>query len=295
MSSSCPECGGDVHQSGEWPDRFRIFSEGNSFRCWCRRCGYFAWKDQLEGNPIVHSHAELEAERLRRIADEEARKRSAERALEHLRNDELWRRYHEQIDEGGRKHWEKRGIPREWQDFWRLGYVDYDLFYNGQSYRTLAESIPIFGYKWTPQNIKMRLDNPPEGAGRYRYVYPNLPQALFLTDPDKEQQGDVVVVEGEVKSAVAYLYMNDGEAVGIPGKKPSGDIVTALQQYDKLTLVADPDAKRDMVSLANKVGLKKCWLLHCPEKIDDAILRYGWNQWDVRRVLKGAIRMADWA
>jgi hypothetical protein len=293
-SSSCVDCGGEPHHDGEWPDRFRLLSDGGKYRAFCRQCGVFYWRDELGGpSTTKYTHEELEAERQRRIAEQEARKQSAERQLQHLKDDALWRKYYERLDEPGRQHWEQRGVPRDWQDYWKLGYVDYEVYWRGQPYRTPAESIPIFGKGWTPQNLKMRLTNPPQGSGRYRYHYKDLPTMLYLTEPDRAQEGKVIVAEGEVKAMTTRIY-GDVHTVGLPGKKVSDEIMRDLGQYDRLILVADPDAKKDMIRLANKVGVAKCWLLHCPEKIDDAILQYGWGKWDVQRVLSGAIRLADW-
>ena len=288
LSASCPQCGSEGHNGRDWPDRLRIFG---SERVWCRRCGYFAFRDQLDGGGGNHSPEEIERFRQERIAEQEQRKRSAERALEHLRNDALWLKYHQLTDSAGKKHWCLRGIPEEWQQHWLLGYVDYDLFWNGTTYYSPAESIPIFDHQWAALNIKMRLDRPPDGAGRYRYVYPNLPQHLYLTEPGR--MGEVVVAEGEVKAMNVHL-VSGVHTVGLPGKQPGEDIVAQLREYDKITLLADPDAKRAMVKLANKVGVKKCHFLLCPEKIDDAIIKYKWQKKDVLRVLKGALRMADY-
>ena len=90
-SASCPRCGGEVHQDGEWPDRLRIFVDDKPL-IWCRRCSLLQFPDQTDSPPV--NRAELDAWRQKQIEREESRKRSAERALQLLRDSERWRRYH---------------------------------------------------------------------------------------------------------------------------------------------------------------------------------------------------------
>jgi hypothetical protein len=51
-SSSCPQCGGFVHQDGSYPDRFRLFiaSEATGKPLgWCRSCGFTFWPGKTTG------------------------------------------------------------------------------------------------------------------------------------------------------------------------------------------------------------------------------------------------------
>jgi hypothetical protein len=293
-SSSCPACGDLGHTGRDWPDRCRLFIDNQHPRLFCRRCGLIGFPDEFDGTPPTHE--ELERWRQDRIRQEEARKRSAERALEHLRNEELWRKYHENLDEKARLFWQRRGIENWAIDWWQLGYCyDREFYSNGTPFRTDAAVIPIFGLNWEPRQVKVRLDWCPSGD-KYRYLYPGVGQPLYLTNPEFPPAGNVIAIEGELKAAVTYLRYADEQAniVGLPGKHPSAEIVNTLSQCDRVTLVADPDAKREMVRLANKIGVKKCWLLSCPEKIDDAILKYEWSKNDVRRLIAGATRLADY-
>jgi hypothetical protein len=142
-SSTCPECGGDVHPSGEWPDRCRLFADEHP-TLFCRRCGLVAYPDQYgDKNYTPPTPQELERFRRERIAAEEARKRSAERALALLQDQRLWERYYLQAGKTGREYWERRGIPGCWQDFWQLGYIEQREFYvDGAPYFTATPQIP---------------------------------------------------------------------------------------------------------------------------------------------------------
>jgi hypothetical protein len=298
-SASCPHCSDAGHSGNTWPDRFRMWrgiDHDPPFpRAWCRREDkFFLPSDFGEFTPL--SHEELEERRQHWIAQAEDKKRSAEKALEALRNDALWRRYHEQLDEQGRKHWRGRGIPDWAQDMWSLSYLhEWEYYWNKQRYISAVEMIPVFEHGWVPRNIRVRIDNAPAEVGRYRKVYENIPDSLYLTNPDLPVAGECVVAEGEVKSMVTYLRLEQDTrlVVGIPGKHPNEDITAQLRHADRLTLVADPDAKTEMVRLAKKVGWNKCYLLHTPEKIDDACIQYDWSSRDVQRLLKGAIKLAD--
>jgi hypothetical protein len=56
-SSSCPQCGGDVHKDKSWPDRFRLFIDGKP-RAWCRQCGLRAFPDQFGADSVWDKDAE---------------------------------------------------------------------------------------------------------------------------------------------------------------------------------------------------------------------------------------------
>ena len=155
-SSSCPECGGEVHQGGEWPDRFRIFDEEHG-RGWCRRCGFFTWADQSEKPPPADV---LEQWRKEQIEREEERKRSAERALAHLRSARIWEIYHEQVDGAGREYWRNAGIPDTWQDYLQLGWCPMKrIWRDGAAFDTPTATIPMFEPGWACRNVTHRLIN----------------------------------------------------------------------------------------------------------------------------------------
>ncbi len=293
-SSECPRCGGEPHPNGEWPDRFRLFLDGSP-RVWCRRCGYFAFVDQLEGGKPPDP-AELERWRREQIRREEERKRSAELALKHLRDEERWRRYHEALSERARAWWLRRGISPSMQDWWELGWCeDFTLVHRGQAHRVQTATIPIFGYGWEPQNVKHRLIDPPEGVQKYRYELYGQPQPLFLCDPERKVEGRVIAVEGEIKAMVTFMALEGGKdldaVVGLPGVTPGPAVQQALENAEQIVLVLDPGSEAQGRQACEKLGVKRTRLLVCPMKIDDAILANGWGAREVKALLRQARRV----
>jgi hypothetical protein len=290
LSASCPQCGGDVHADGTWPDRLRLFTDGDA-RVWCRRCSFFAFADSKEP-PDPLKVAEW---RKNQIAKEEERKRSAERALEHLRSSNMVERFHQALDEYGRRYWERRGVPAEYQNWWHLGWArQYEFFLGGQPVISDAASIPLYDFGWRLLNLKLRLEPTPADGQKYRYAISGQPGPLFRCDPDKALEGqNVIACEGEVKCMVTYARLDDTSlcVVGMPGATPGAAIAALLATADRVTLVMDPGAKPQGIKLARAIGIHKCWLLETARKIDDAIVDTRLSSRDVAYILKGAVKL----
>jgi len=290
-SSSCPSCGGEQHAGGEWPDRCRWFLDGNppKPRGWCRRCGSIFWPDESK----TLAPDELKAWQQEQRKREEARKRSAERALANLRESALWERYHESLRESeqGRGYWRRRGVPQGMQDFWELGW---DAEHRFGSHVTATATIPLRAADWQVLNVKHRLVDPGD-CGRYRYQLRGQAQPMFLCNPDVPMTNHVIAIEGEIKAMATFAKLDDAKMVmvGLPGTHPSERIIETLAGADRVTLVMDPGAKRDGLRIARKIGLAKVWLLETPVKIDDGIVDLGLEAIDIRRLLRGALRVAD--
>lgn len=287
-SASCPECGGDVHPDGEWPDRLRIFVDEHP-RVWCRHCSYMRWADQGGQPPDAATVERWRAEQIRR---EEERKRSAERALAHLRSGRIWEQYHDQLDAWARDHWRRRGLADCWQDYWQLGYSPEERFgYQGQTWTTPTVTIPLFGQDWEALNVKHRLLNVPPDGGKYRYALAGVGQPMFRCNPERALEGDVVAVEGEIKAAVVFATLDSAQAnvVGLPGTSPGPDIITQLGQAERVTLVMDPGARAQAWRLAQKLGVKRTRVLICPCKPDDAIVSQRMSAAEVRSALRHAL------
>lgn len=296
-SATCPECGGDVHPSGEWPDRCRLFADEHP-TLFCRRCGLVAYPDQYGDNAYTPPTAqELERFRQERIAAEEARKRSAERALALLQDQRLWERYYLQAGKTGREYWERRGIPSCWQDLWQLGYAQDHEFWIGKSpYYTDIATIPLFAQGWNITDIKYRLIVPPvnnEGKekGKYRYEISGQPAPMFLCDPDKPIAGHVIAIEGEIKAAVTFARLDDSNVtmVGLPGVTPPPGVVSQLSQAERVTLVTDPGSRAETWRLCQQIGIDKCWVLLPSGKIDDFIIQADMSRRDLHWLLNNAI------
>ena len=279
---SCPFCGGEIHPNGELPDRCTLFVDTHP-TLYCRVCGKVAYPDNFgDGTYRRPSQAELQERRRELIQREEARKRSAERALVALRNDRMWVRYHEQLNGTGRLYWERRGLSDFWQDFWQLGWQP------RSPWQCATATIPLFAQAWQPLNIKHRLIGVEKG--KYRYELAGQLQPMFLCNPGEPVAGHVYAVEGEIKAMVTFATLDSGEVcmVGLPGTSPALPIIEQLQQAERITLIMDPGAEEQAHDLALRIGAAKCRLLIPPMKIDDGILAAGLSGADVRRILAQA-------
>lgn len=293
LHSSCPHCGGSPHPSGEWPDRFIIFLTGKP-RAWCRRCNYTWFPDMDNPNwkPDLEQMKRWNAEREERMMTE---MRKAERALTLLRQEKLWLSYHLQMTDEARKWWIDQGVPKEWQDFWKLGYTDEKLFkVHEEAYTSPAYTIPKFDFGWIPTNIDYRLLNPPLGAGKYRPL-PDLPAAYFLSRPDKTQWDDeVFIVEGSKKAMVLGIRkaVVKLQVVGIPSKNSWAGIETrGLGEVGRVWVILDPDALEVWaIQLARKIG-DNARLVTLPVKVDDGILCYHLDGRAFQSALRQAIKV----
>ena len=187
--------------------------------------------------------------------------------------------------------WERRGIPYPFQVIWQLGF-DYDLARWGCA----SATIPLFDNDGQCLNVKHRLED--DSKGRYRYNITGQDAPLWLADPEADMSGHVVAVEGECKSMVVSITLDDPATtiVGLPGLNPNTTITNTLAQAERVTLVLDPDSDtpgKDGWSPAGKlvkaIGRRKTRVLVTTAKIDDSLLAMGANRWDVKRLLTQAV------
>lgn len=291
FASSCPSCGGDMHRDGSWPDRFRMFTVGK-VRAWCRKCGGLWFPDMVD--PSFRPDPELmkvwqeEREQHYRV-----QKEMAERALRMLENEKTWLEWHEGMDERARKMWEDVGVPREWQDFWKLGYTDNKQFEHcGEIFTRPSMTIPKFDFGWHVRNIDFRLIDPPSGVGKYRPV-PNLPATVFISTPnEKDLRDEVFVVEGSKKAMILSIYTdNDGmrQTIGIPSCTSWAGFEDRLKECGRVWLIGDPDATDWFMKLGRAIGdCARVVELSC--KPDDAILKYGLTPNLFKQALRQAIK-----
>ena len=289
VSCSCPSCGETGHVGTDAVDRCRLFTDSHP-ALFCRKCGLIAYPDQFGGKDFPRPSSEqLETWRGERVKAEEARKRSAERALENLRRDKVWEQYHNALGDSSRKWWRSRGIPDKWQDYWGFGWKDeyYVKGSDGETYYTPCATIPLFTKKDEIANIKHRLVTPPDGVGKYRYELKHQPAPLFLTRPDRELADPVIAIEGELKAAVTFIYMKDLDAcvVGLPGTNPPPRLIEQLQGHD-VTLILDPGSDGQATKLAKAIG--RCRVLTMSAKVDDVILAMHADPYAIRSWLRQA-------
>lgn len=290
-ASSCPKCGGDLHHDGSWPDRFRMFVVGK-YRGWCRKCGYIWFPDMADPNfkPDPVLLAQWQAERERQYT---VQKEIAERALEVLDREKRWLEWHEHLTDDTRRMWERAGIPRDWQDFWKLGFTEDKRFeVDGQNVTLPSLTIPKFDFGWKCKNIDFRLINPPSGFGRYRPLA-NLPPVAYNTTPHLSGYGDeVYVVEGSKKAMVVSIRTGGElkQAIGLPSCCSWAGMDTLLRDCGRVWIIFDPDATKWAHKFAQSIG-KGARIVELPCKPDDAILYYGMNEKAFQQSLHQATRV----
>lgn len=287
--SSCPECGGSIHQNGEYPDRFRMWrvSKHGAPMGWCRKCGHI-WLPSSDNPPTKE---QLETWRAEQIAVEERRKEEAEQALAMLRSGKLWESYHQMLDDYARKTWGARGISGEfWPEFWQLGYAPdksfrYHCAEGWLDWTTPTLTIPIWDVGWQCLNIKHRLINESPAGDRYRSERKGLPAGLFVCNPDLPLAGKVMVVEGEIKAMVSYITLDDPDMqiVGVPSATPEYLLLDRLSECEPVYVLLDPDAfnrqtiKRGGTSpspverMVSYLGESRTRIIRTIQKVDDAI------------------------
>jgi len=277
-TSTCPECGGEQHSDGEWPDRCTIFIDPNP-TLFCRRCGLVAFPNTYGADTRRPTLEETEKWRQAQIDRELARQRSVELALKNLERSKIWEQYHNNLTEETRRIWRSRGIPDSLQDFWQLGYDHaHEFWYNGTVFRSPTITIPIFETGWVPHNVKHRLLQPVKEQDKYRPEFSGLPQKPFLTDPEADYTGHVLALEGEVKAMVVAIAIGkmNGEVLGLPGLTPGKQVINDLSRAERVTIVVDPGGRQAAWNMCKQIGTNKCSVFIPTErmgKIDDYINR----------------------
>jgi hypothetical protein len=280
-SSSCPECGGIPHQNGEFPDRFRMWTQAtgkNRVMGWCRHCSYIWFPDS---DRPMKPH---EFEQWRKDAEiaEKRRKAEAEKALSLLRSEKIWDFYHAKLNDWSLEVLQSWGIRKDWADYWKLGFFpDYKCYGKEDPYFTPAITIPIWQHDFKMSNIKVRTLNPKSDDDRYRSLYKTGASMPFVALPGLKCD-TVLVVEGEKKAMVTAQWSGDKfQVVGVPTKTPSAESLKMLDRYNKVVVCLDPDAKvgdnSPLKRLVSLLGPDRVLNVDLPGKIDDLIVQNGLN------------------
>lgn len=298
-SSSCPECGGAPHQSGELPDRFRMWvkNKGGFTFGWCRACGY-KWTPTKEFKP---SSEQLEEWRLERLAKEERIKAEAEQAIKLLTDKQRWHIYYEQLldNDLGKDEWAMAGIVYPfWWNEWQLGYDPAHLFHfdtgtGWQDWVTPTLTIPVRDMTGRVVNIKHRLLKPFEGC-KYRMEYKTGIEPVFIANLDdgKPSSGTKVNVlcEGEKKAAVTFITLDmvNVQVYGLPSS-PSDEMLKSIP--GRIVQILDPDM--DVTDRMRDIFKGRDYrVVRLPEKIDDMILARGLEQGHLVAMFKQAERIS---
>lgn len=283
FSGSCPECGGTVHQNGDFPDRFVMFRVGRyGFPLgFCRKCGY-RWTPKNEHKP---TNEEIEEFRKQQIEVENARIEAAKRTIELLQNDKLWELFYENNNGLSREEFRKRGISDTWVDYCQLGIINDYLVKNGEDrYHSPAFTIPVWGIGGGVNNIKLRIANPRNSGDRYRNYYPTGQSSLFIPMHDIQlDSGSGLIIEGEYKSIVVAQELDsvDMHIVGVQTKTPAPELFEQLANLEPIYIGLDPDAfvkekkakETPVQRLTNIIGKERTRIIEWPCKPDDGILQ----------------------
>lgn len=195
----------------------------------------------------------------------------AQKALKELQESRAWMRYHDNLTDESRALWRERGIPDEWQVFWKFGYSPACPTYR----QSPSLTIPI----WTPDQadpiqIRHRLLRPSSESphDKYRPEQVGLPAVPFYGDPDLpvERAERILVVEGEIKAAVTLLTVDTPlwQVIGVPGKSAFETVAKSLLGHDGVWLIPDPGAEASWREKATQI---KARVLVLGGKIDDLL------------------------
>lgn len=297
----CPIHGGDnktafvVYQGG---DRMR-------WKCYTHDCGggdvidfVAKWRniepkaayEWLGGGSTLtpQEAARMAAEQLVKAEFYEAKKRAEyEQALEELHHARAWERYYQNLaaSDTAREIWKGRGISREWQDYWALGYnPDFVYKHDDTIYHSPTLTIPIYNGGDQPANIRHRILNPFDPKDKYRPERGGLKALPFIADPWKvDSLPKALVVEGEIKAMVCYMWLDnsDFQLYGIPGKKSFGELAERLRGRE-VYILFDPDAGEEAREAAKQVSGR---YVEMTMKVDDALNQGMLGKSGLRRLL----------
>lgn len=299
-SASCPQCGGEVHKNGSFPDRFVMFVVGRygTPLGFCRKCGY-RWTPAKGRQP---SKDEVEEWRKRQIEVEQARIESAKRTIEMLQNDRVWEVFFHKNNQWSRDTFRGWGISDTWQKYCQLGLIeDYTVKSGDESYHSPAFSIPVWHVGGVVQNIQLRVANPRTDRDRYRNFYSMGQSFLFVPLYDVPLNGRCVLVEGYKKAVVMEQTLDDIglRVVGISGSTPDPELFKQLKDFETVYVWLDPDAHIPVLDKQGKpretpveyvtrmVGKERVRVVNCPVKSDDGIVQHGI---DPRKYLNMAVK-----
>jgi len=266
----------------------------------CHRLGAEAADDKQ----LNDWKAELEKRRL----EEEAKKKEARSVY----NDSgPWKAYHQALDAKAREQWEKWGIAKPFQDWWKLGWTpDRGYEFDGQIFHTPAFTMPMWsfpnGQPSHVQTCQYRLVKYQDGAGKFRFEK-GLGTAAFITHNDWGLGGvdlgtpQVLVLEGPRKAATIVamgVAPEHTQVIGIPSKGDTGGIVEILKLYERVWVWLDPDVRFKPsnapetweawdVKLCKTIG-KQARYIRYGMKSDDAVLAKELDKYDIMRLLKSA-------
>lgn len=262
---------------GEGKDRFVVWPQGNWF---CRRSGESGWLTELEVRPMP--------DRIKTLAERIARDKQIED--DHLA---AWqagfvegyvRGWHDAMSTKHRAWWYAQGMSDEIIDGWQLGCCNKNIKNESEYLSLLAYTIPILDpHTAKLVNVQFRLENPPEGIGKYRQVA-GIPARNFYTSSALD--GEVVIVEGAKKALVLYHALEKRiQVVGLPGITPRGALIDELNVFTRKWFIPDPGVAAQQIKRFTD-RLQNIKVLRLFAKPDDAVVQYGMTRNDFHHWFK---------
>lgn len=315
-SGPCPFCGRATHNG------FVVQPHASEARWLCRKCTDGKWQDVINfierrdnltfldavkalfGPAVQLSPDRAEALQAERRAAEEAKRLEEERSQAErraaLEASGAWAAYYDNLRTSpqARALWASRGIPAEWQDYYRVGYSPAHTFWhNGASFESASLTIPTFRANfsstsdpeitWTCVGLAHRLLMEDAPGGKYRPHLAGTGKPLFMADLIAPRiMDDVILVEGEVKAMVAHRFIQEWgyehafdrlhigrvSVVGAPGKSFKSTWVPEFADAQHIWICLDPDADSSADSVAHLLDPARCRIIDLPGKVDDMLL-----------------------
>jgi hypothetical protein len=285
--NGCPFCGDGG--KGARSDRFRLFVDGNP-RVWCRGCDYVAFVNNLREKPLSAEERRQLAIVYRQNALE--RKQNEDRArigkLEQLHLFKPHLQYHKALTGDAVEYWYNEGVKLPTINDFMLGYcARCPTDYEGRP----SYTIPVMA-KERLQNVRHRLIGA-VGGDKYRPQMAGLGNQLFNLDSLSTTINRVVIWEGEKKTIVLSQYLQDSAHIGIMGKSGWNDEWSEMLLGHKDVVIAlDPDANKNAHKIGKQLfnkGVRNIRIAHFPLKPDDAIVKYGAREDDIRGFIERAV------
>lgn len=265
--------------------------------------------ESLGAGQIDEAAAETyrQADQARR--DAEAAKRQKARDI--FATSQIWNKWHDSMTGQARELWRQRGLSDHSQDIWNVGFIPDKVYeYKDAILHSPAMTVPI--YTWTngkPSQVvtvNYRLTSPAAGAGKYRF-HRGCGTHAWVSHPHLHA-GDgekILVAEGSIKGAVAsQLLQDEMQVAAFPSQSDPGGILKELTKFKQVYIWLDPEA---FIPPKNAGPDWKAWpLRYCtalktygvdaryvmyPQKLDDAILKYGFTARDLLDILRWSRRL----
>lgn len=256
-------------------DRFRIFEDGGY---WCGNCGAKGWLDDNKRGFTPDPLAVQRLEDLQKQQQQEARDKQTKWELAHAHAP--WQQWSEQMPEEKWQEWMNMGVPESFVPEYTLGWIPAKrIWEDGLGELNLpAFTIPIHApANCRVVNVQFRVENPPEGVGKYRQERGIAAAAFYL---NKLTTGDVIVCEGAKKAMILGWEMEMAmQIIGLPSNVPGVAVLETIAafNFETIYLMLDPNSDLAIKRAIKYLGARTR-VSRLPDKPDDLITKYGWRK-----------------